>query len=68
MIPIIEKGQHRSKVGDNTFALALRGVQAWIQFGLERGNSALELDRIVVFAVKPSGAIYTTFEICPAPA
>jgi hypothetical protein len=46
-----------SKVGDNTTsALALRGVQAWFQLGLERGNSALEVDRIVVFAGESRGA------------
>ena len=57
MIPILEKRQRRSKVGDNTTsALALRGAQAWIQFGLERENSALEKDRIVVFARASRGA------------
>jgi hypothetical protein len=40
MIPILEERHRRSKVGDNTTsALALRGVQAWVQFGLERGTS-----------------------------
>src|ERR1022692_4043483 len=61
MIPILEKRQRRSKVGDNTTsALALRGAQAWFQIGLERGNSALEVDRIVVFALKPRDAVSRT--------
>ena len=43
--------------GDNTTsALALRGVQAWVQFGLERGNSVLEVNRVVVFACASRGA------------
>ena len=33
-----------------------RGVQAWVQFGLERRNSALEVDRVVVFACASRGA------------
>ena len=61
MIPTLEKRQRRSKVGDNTIsALALRGAQAWFQVWLERGNTALEVDRIAVFALQPRGAVSTT--------
>jgi hypothetical protein len=49
MIPILEKGRLQRKAGNNTTsALALRGAQAWFQVKLERGNSALEVDRIAV--------------------
>ena len=56
-----------AKQGDSTTsALALRGAQAWFQVGLERGNSALEVDRIAVFALQPRGAVLYDIEIYPA--